>query len=167
MIDWRGSRKFEGDEYGTKGHLQLSASWSNFNPEAKPFDGGFLHLIFVAERDLPKFGYFNFGEGPDNGTFVTSFVRLGPGKKSAFGRLAFRNLKRWAADRDRLHWRMQGGEDGVASGEWVTNGDLPMDFLPRLEVDLDRFQSRLLDKGTRPEAECEKALYTEVEEIVI
>ena len=51
---------------------------------------------------------------------------------------------------------MQGGEDGVASGKWVTSGVLPMAFVPRLEADLARFQSQLMAEGAKPETECEK-----------
>jgi len=155
-IEWTSSQTFHGVDYGPNVNLRLHALWWSFYPEETAFDRGTLTLTFEADRKLPKFGYFDFGEGPYIGTFVTAFRRSDPDKKSAIAQLGFGYLKRWAADSDLLLWKMQGGEDGVASGKWVTSGVLPMAFVPRLEADLARFQSQLMAEGAKPETECEK-----------
>lgn len=155
-IEWDGTQRFAGADLGTPGVLRLRAMWL-VDQAQPPFDAGRLQLLFEAGRTLPEFGYFDFGTGPTNGTFVVSFLRYGPDRKSASAALDLANLKRWAAGQDQLHWRMQGGRGGVGFGKWVTDGVLPMAFLPRLEVEYDRFRSALLEKAARPEDECEKA----------
>jgi hypothetical protein len=165
-VEWTSSQTFHGVDYGPKGDLSLRAMWWAFDPGRDTFDLGTLYLIYEAEKNLPRFGYFDFGEGPDGGTFVTSFRRNDPDRKTALAQLRFRSLKRWTAGNDVLLWRMQGGEDGVASGKWVTSGVLPMAFVPRLEADLERFRSQLIDKAARPEAECTKVAREE-ETIII
>jgi hypothetical protein len=165
-IDWRDSQPLRGVEWRGAGTLRLNASWGRFFSGTQAFEQGNLWLIFEAEKKLPKFGYFDFGEGPSQGTFVASYLRHDPNRNSATAGIVLGNLKRWAAGREQLRWRLLGADDGVRSGRWVTDGVLSTAFLSRLEVDLERFRTELLDKGARAQAECEKTAY-EPELIVI